>query len=76
MSTSGDPHPTPGEPAVAVDTLVSEDRGRWIVEIVVVFPDGVVRRRINDYPTERHARIAAGWVRQSADRNIEGPLNG
>ena len=69
MSTSGDPHPTPGEPAVAVDTLVSEDRGRWI-------PDGVVRRRINDYPTERHARIAAGWVRQSADRNIEGPLNG
>ena len=80
VSTSDDLPPplaeTASEPAVAVDTIVSEARGRWVVEIVVVFPDGVVRRRINDYPTERHARIAADWVRRSADRSIEGPLNG
>jgi hypothetical protein len=59
-----------------VDTVVSLERGRWVVELAVVFPDGVVRHRINDYPNERHARIAADWIRRTADRDIEGPLNG
>ena len=62
--------------AIAVDTVVTEERGRWVVEIVVVFPDGAVRRRINDYPTRRRAEIAADWIVRTADRDIEGPLNG
>lgn len=66
----------PGDRAEGVETVVTEERGRWIVEIVVVFADGVVRRRINDYPTRRRAEIAADWIRRTADRDIEGPLNG
>jgi hypothetical protein len=70
------PASSPGGAEIAVDTVVSHERGRWVVEIVVAFPDGVVRHRINEYPTERHARIAADWIRRTADRDIEGPLNG
>ncbi len=76
MSTSPEPRGASGERAEGVETVVTEERGRWIVEIVVVFADGVVRRRINDYPTRRRAEIAADWIRRTADRDIEGPLNG
>ena len=76
MSPSREPPGAPGERAEGVETVVTEERGRWIVEIVVVFADGVVRRRINDYPTRRRAEIAADWIRRTADRDIEGPLNG
>ncbi len=62
--------------AIAVDTVVSEERGRWTVEIVVVFGDGAVQKRVNDYPTRRHAEIAARWIRRAADRDIEGPIHG
>lgn len=33
------------EDALDVETVVVEDRGQWAVEVVVVFPDGVVRNR-------------------------------
>lgn len=80
MSSSDEPAPArppgTGRPALAVETYVVEERGRWVVELVVVSADGAVRRRINDYPTRRHADIAASWIKRAADRDIEGPLNG
>lgn len=68
--------PGTGDPAIAVDTTVREERGRWVVDIAVVFPDGAVQHTVNDYPTRRHAEIAAQWMRRAADRDIEGPIHG
>jgi hypothetical protein len=68
--------PGTGHLAIAVETYVEAHRGRWTVDIVVVFADEVVRRRVNDYPTRRHAEIAAAWIKRGAQRDIEGPLNG
>ena len=65
-----------GDEAIAVETFVSLDSGRWKVEIVVIFPDEAVRRTINDYRTRRHAEIAASWIKRAAQRDIEGPLHG
>lgn len=66
----------PGSQAITSETYVTETNGRWIVEIVVVFPDEVVRKTINDYPTKRQAEIAASWIKRTAQRDIEGPVNG
>ena len=77
VSTSGhDGDANANDQAIAVDTFVREERGRWIVEIVVVFGDGAVQKRVNDYPSRRHAEIAARWIRRGADRDIEGPIHG
>lgn len=79
MSTSGEPGDDgthPPEAAIAVDTFVSEERGRWFVDIVVVFADGAVRRRVNDYPSRRRAEIAADWIKRTADRDVDGPWQG
>ncbi len=81
MSTSGHDgdatdRPDASDEAIAVDTFVREERGRWVVEIVVVFRDGAVQKRVTDYPTRRHAEIAARWIRRAADRDIEGPIHG
>lgn len=65
--------PPPGDEAIAVETYVTEEKGRWVVEIVVLFPDEAVRKRVNDYPTKRHAEIAASWMKRSANRDIPGP---
>ena len=70
MPSSGD------DAAIAVETFVIERSGRWVVEIVVIFPDEAVRRTVNDYPTKRRAEIAAGWIKRAAERDIEGPING
>jgi hypothetical protein len=65
-----------GDEAIAIETFVSADSGRWKVEIVVIFPDEAVRRTINHYRTQRHAEIAASWIKRAAQRDIEGPLHG
>ena len=62
--------------AYAVETYVVEESGRWVVELVVLFPDEAVHRRINNYPTKRHAEIAASWMKRAAQRDIEGPVHG
>ncbi|ODU04022.1 MAG: hypothetical protein ABS81_11990 [Pseudonocardia sp. SCN 72-86] len=56
--------------AVGVETVVVHDRGRWAVEIVVVFTDGVVRRRVDTYPTRARAEISASLIRRAADRDL------
>jgi len=80
-----DDHPDPpgsahpgrsGNEAITVETFVSEESGRWKVEIVVIFPDEAVRRTVNHYRTRRHAEIAASWIKRAAQRDIEGPLHG
>lgn len=62
--------------AYEVRTLVVAERGRWAVDVVVVFADGVVRKRIDTYPTEARARIAARLIQRAAERDLEGPLHG
>ena len=62
--------------AHAVETAVVEERGQWHVDIVVVFDDELVRRRVGTYFTERRARIAADLIKRTAERDISGPLHG
>ena len=84
MSPSPPDEPTGGDTAgggddgaaVGVETFVRQESGEWIVDIAVAFPDGVVRHHVNTYRSERHARIAAQWIRRAASRDIEGPING
>lgn len=62
--------------ARAVDTVVVSERGHWAVDIVVVFDDGVVRKRINTHRTRRRAELAAGLIKRAAERDLKGPVNG
>jgi len=62
--------------ALDVQTVVVEEHGRWAVDIIVVFADGVVRKRIDTHATRRRAELSAGLIKRAAERNISGPLNG
>lgn len=63
--------------AVDVQTVVVEDRGQWAVEVVVVFADGVVRKRINTHRTKERAELAADLIKRAAERDIgRGPRHG
>ena len=64
------------EDALDVQTVVVEERGRWAVEIVVVFADGVVRKRIDTHATKARAELSANLIRRAAERDIRGPVNG
>jgi len=64
------------EEALDVQTMVVPERGRWAVEIVVIFADGVVRTRIDTFPTEARAHLSAGLIKRAAERDLRGPLNG
>ena len=65
-----------GADALSVDTVVVEERGRWAVDIVVVFPDGIVRKRIDTHPTKARAELSARRIKRAAERDLRGPLNG
>ena len=68
---------TSTDEALDVQTVVVEERGRWAVDIVVVFADGVVRKRIDTHATKARAELAADLIRRAADRDIGGgPLRG
>nr|WP_159233718.1 hypothetical protein [Mycolicibacterium vanbaalenii] len=60
----------------AVETVVVHERGHWAVDIIVVFDDGVVRKRINTHRTRRRAELAAGLIKRAAERDLRGPLPG
>ena len=70
------PEKSCADEAHAVETVVVEDRGQFAVDIVVVFDDGVVRKRINTHRTRRLAELAAGLIKRAAERDLRGPLNG
>jgi hypothetical protein len=72
-----DDRETSTDAALDVQTVVVEERGRWAVDIVVVFADGVVRKRINTHATRARAELAADLIRRAADRDIGGgPVHG
>ena len=56
--------------ARAVETVVVADRGQWAVDIVVVFDDGVVRKRISTHRTRRRAELAADLIKRAAERDL------
>lgn len=62
--------------ALGVETEVIPERGQWAVDIIVIFTDGVVRRRVDTYRTQALAAIAAKNIKRAAERDIPGPLNG
>jgi hypothetical protein len=69
--------PTGQHEAYDVETVVVPERGQWAVEIIVVFEDEVVRRRIQTYRTESLARISADLIKRTARRELPGgPING
>jgi len=70
------PEVTSTDEALDVQTVVVEERGRWAVEIVVVFADGVVRKRINTHHTKARAELSANLIRRAAERDIRGPIHG
>ncbi|KAA0120883.1 hypothetical protein CIW51_02235 [Mycolicibacterium sp. P9-22] len=61
---------------MAVETVVVPERGRWAVDIIVVFADGIVRKRIDTHPTQARAELSARMIKRAAERDIRGPLNG
>jgi hypothetical protein len=62
--------------ALAVETIIVEERGQFVVEIAVVFANGIVRKRIDTHRTRRRAEIAAKLIKRAAERDLKGPLNG
>ena len=69
------PEVTSTDEALDVQTVVVEERGRWAVEIVVVFADGVVRKRIDTYATRARAELSANLIKRAAERDIRGPIH-
>lgn len=65
-----------GARALGVETVVVPECGQWAVDIIVFFPDGVVRHRIATYRTEALAWVSANCIRRAAERDIPGPLHG
>ena len=75
-STEGEVRPATRKVAYSVETVVVEERRQWFVEIIVLFDDEVVRKRISAHRTEKLARISADLIKRSAERDISGPLHG
>ncbi|MGH3794541.1 MAG: hypothetical protein ACRDSP_06590 [Pseudonocardiaceae bacterium] len=75
--SAGDRRPA-GAPsrALGVDTVIYLEKGRWAVDIIVLFDDGVVRHRIETYPTKERAEISARLIKRGAERDVRGPMNG
>ncbi|AOS95003.1 hypothetical protein AN480_28650 (plasmid) [Mycobacterium intracellulare subsp. chimaera] len=85
MIVTDDPHtehhPTrradsSADDALDVQTVVVEERGRWAVDVIVVFADGIVRTRIDTHSTKARAELSARMIQRAAERDLEGPLNG
>ena len=65
--------PTPDDDSAVLGTHVEQDRAGWWVELVVGFPDQVVRRRIGPYLTQDRADVAAGFIARAAGRRSPPP---
>ena len=62
--------------ALDVQTVVVGERGQWAVDIVVVFADGVVRKRINTFRDKARAELVADLIKRAAERDVRGHLPG
>lgn len=74
--TDDQPHAPRTAGAESVETVVTPERGRWVVELIVVFADGVVRHRIDSHATKARAETSAKLIKSAAERDLRGPLNG
>jgi hypothetical protein len=70
------PATTSAQEAHAVDTIVVEERGQYAVDVVVVFDDCVVRKRIDTHRTRGRAELAARLIKRAAERDLRGPRAG
>ncbi|MFV9507249.1 MAG: AP2 domain-containing protein [Oscillochloridaceae bacterium umkhey_bin13] len=62
--------------ALAASTSVVYARGQWVVYLEVIFWDETRRFRIESYPSERKALLAADWIRRAAQRDLPHPPTG
>ena len=60
-------------PPTTPETVIVGERGQWAVDIVVVFADGVVRKRITTYRTRGRAELAASLIKRAAERDRRSP---
>jgi hypothetical protein len=58
--------------AAWVETVIEHEHGRWAVDVVVCFPDGVIRHRIDTFPTGPRAEISARLIERAAERELRG----
>jgi len=63
------------EPADLATASVEREDGQWVVYLTVLFPDGVVRRRISQHRTEHLAQIAATWIERASNRDAATPAD-
>jgi len=75
-TTDGEHREHMADRASVVETTLVEEKGIWAVDIIVVFDDEVIRRRVGTYLTEERATIAAGLIKRTAERDISGPIHG
>ena len=73
----------PSANAVYAQTMIEEERGRWVVYLEVGFWDPneidslhTVRRRIQDYAKKSQAEIAARWIERTARKEQRHPPSG
>ena len=63
--------------ALAARSIIEAESGRWVVYLeATIIPDRegyIVRHRIADYPSQRHAEIAARWIVGAASRDLPRP---
>lgn len=70
------------ERGVHTDARVEREQGRYVVYLDTILenrdgsPAGVRTTRINDYPTERLAAVAASWFERAARRENDRPPSG
>jgi hypothetical protein len=73
---SDDVPPFP-DAALHVRSIVREEQRRWVLYLEFTMmpdtPDHVVTHRIADYPTQRHADLAAQWMVRAAERDLPHP---
>lgn len=62
--------------ALAVDTYVVAEGGQWVVYLDVIFWHETVHHRIQAYPTERQAEMAADLMKRAARREQKSPPAG
>ena len=60
----------PGEEVLAVEAVVEEDRGRYVVHLDVLLATGAVRRRGGDFPDRARAEQAARIMARNAHRHL------
>ncbi len=57
-----------GDEHAVVSTEVVEERGRYVVVLHVLFPEGVVAHQLGHYHTRARAELAARIVKSTAER--------